>query len=112
MNSEFFSKRNENNDQEGESQIIMDIIRKRFIFTGRVQGVGFRYRAAYIARKINITGWVKNNWDGSVQMEAQGTEEEINKMLTLINQGSYISIDFIESQIIEIENSESGFHIR
>lgn len=40
----------------------MKKIRKHFVFSGRVQGVGFRYRAAYAAKGIGITGWVKNNW--------------------------------------------------
>lgn len=90
----------------------MNKIRKHFKFTGRVQGVGFRYRAAYIAQGLKITGWVKNNWDGSVEMEVQGTEEEINKMLTLINQGSFISIDYLESDFVELKKNENGFHIR
>ena len=69
------------------------MIRKAFRFTGAVQGVGFRYRAQYAANGCRVTGWVKNEWDGSVLMEAQGTEEHINEMLKLINEGSYIRID-------------------
>ena len=47
------------------------IVRKHFRFTGRVQGVGFRYRAKYAANGMGITGWAKNQADGSVEMEAQ-----------------------------------------
>ena len=72
------------------------MIRKALKFTGSVQGVGFRYRAQYAANGLRVTGWVKNEWDGSVSMEAQGTEEQINEMLKLINQGSYIQIDRME----------------
>ena len=49
-----------------------EILRRRWRFTGRVQGVGFRYFAACAAQKLGLTGWVANNWDGSVTLEAQG----------------------------------------
>ena len=89
-----------------------DVIRKRMRFTGRVQGVGFRYRAKYAANGMCITGWAKNEWDGSVVMEAQGTEVQINQMLKMINQSDYIVIDSIETKIIPVEEHETGFHVR
>ena len=39
---------------------------------GRVQGVGFRYSARYCALELGLAGWVRNEWDGSVEMEVQG----------------------------------------
>ena len=60
----------------------LTIVRKHMRFTGRVQGVGFRYRAKYAANGMGITGWVRNEWDGSVEMEAQGTEKQINYKTT------------------------------
>ena len=88
------------------------MVRKHFRFTGRVQGVGFRYRAKYAANGMCITGWVKNEWDGSVEMEVQGTEEAIDRMLIMINSGDYIVIDNIESQDTPLLENESGFHVR
>lgn len=88
------------------------MIRKAFKFTGSVQGVGFRYRAQYAANGLGITGWVKNEWDGSVSMEAQGSEEQINEMLKLINQGSYIRIDRMEYHEIPVVEDERSFHVR
>lgn len=88
------------------------MIRKAFRFTGAVQGVGFRYRAQYAANGCRVTGWVKNEWDGSVLMEAQGTEEHINEMLKLINEGSYIRIDRMEYHEIPLDEKERGFHVR
>ena len=88
------------------------MVRKHFRFTGRVQGVGFRYRAKYAANGMCITGWVKNEWDGSVEMEVQGTEEAIDRMLIMINGGDYIVIDNVESQDIPLLENESGFHVR
>lgn len=88
------------------------MVRKQFRFTGRVQGVGFRYRAKYAAGGMCITGWAKNNPDGSVTMEAQGTQEAIGRMLVMINQSDYISIDTIETKEIPLEEGERGFHVR
>ena len=52
----------------------MSEVRKHGIFHGRVQGVGFRYTAKYLARSMNLTGWVKNEYDGTVVLEVQGRE--------------------------------------
>lgn len=88
------------------------MVRKWFRFIGRVQGVGFRYRAKYAAGGMCITGWVKNEWDGSVEMEAQGTEEAINRMLVMINSSDYIVIDKIESKLIPLVEHENSFYVR
>jgi acylphosphatase len=58
------------------------IIRHRITFFGRVQGVGFRATARHIARSFAVTGWVRNEEDGSVQMEIQGTSAEVADCLT------------------------------
>ena len=52
------------------------MIRQHYIFKGEVQGVGFRYTAQYLAQSLGLTGWVKNNWDDSVEMEVQGAATE------------------------------------
>lgn len=88
------------------------VIRKEIHFTGSVQGVGFRYRAKYAADGCGVTGWVRNEWDGTVLMEAQGTERQINEMLKLINMGSYIRIEKMDYKELEVDSSEHGFHIR
>ncbi len=88
------------------------MIRKHFKITGRVQGVGFRYRAKYAANGMGLTGWVRNEWDGSVEMEVQGEKELINQLLVRINSGQYVYIDGIESKEIPLELDERGFHVR
>ena len=60
------------------------MIRQRIVFRGRVQGVGFRYRARMAAAQIGVTGWVRNNPDGTVTMEIQGTEEQISNVIIAI----------------------------
>ena len=78
----------------------MTILRKHIKFYGRVQGVGFRYRAEKSASIYDIYGWIKNNSDGSVEMEVQGEEENIDKMIELIKQGNFIEVDVIEEKNI------------
>ena len=51
-----------------------DIIRKHIIFHGSVQGVGFRYYSEHKANQLRLTGWVKNLYNGDVEMEVQGSE--------------------------------------
>lgn len=89
-----------------------EIIRRHMIIHGRVQGVGFRYRARYAAQGLRVTGWVRNEWDGTVEMEAQGTVEQIKEMLRVINSGTYISMEGIDSREIPVDMEERGFHVR
>lgn len=88
------------------------VIRREIRFAGAVQGVGFRYRAKYAATGCGVTGWVKNEWDGTVLMEAQGTNRQINEMLKVICAGSYIRIDHMDTRELPVEEKEGGFHIR
>ncbi len=53
-------------------------VAKRIIFRGQVQGVGFRYTSLRIAAGYEVTGFVRNLPDGTVEMSAQGTKMEID----------------------------------
>ena len=98
--------------QKGQgSEMSRDLIRKHYWFSGRVQGVGFRYRACYIASSLGVTGWVRNNWDDRVEMEAQGTREELARMVEMLYRQSFIGIEGIEDKVIPVE-VESGFYAR
>ena len=59
---------------------------KHIIFIGRVQGVGFRFTAHNIANRHQLTGYVRNLPDGSVELIAQGPPEDINDCITDIQQ--------------------------
>ena len=85
------------------------LIRRHIIFWGQVQGVGFRYRASHAALMYGCTGWCRNEWDGSVTMEIQGTEENIGKVILAIERGTYIHIENIESRTIPVTEGEYGF---
>ena len=54
---------------------------------GRVQGVGFRYFVKQSARDLNLTGWVRNRWNGAVEVAAEGTKESLETLLRDLRQG-------------------------
>ena len=79
-------------------------------FTGRVQGVGFRFFVAMNAERCHLTGWVKNMSDGSVTAEVQGTRVEIEKFLNLIQTGNrFVRVDEIEKEERPYEENEKRF---
>ena len=86
------------------------IIRKHFHFWGWVQGVGFRYRARHAAELYGCTGWVWNEYDGSVSMELQGTEDAIDGVILAIERGRYVRIENLEIRTIPAVPEERGFH--
>ena len=88
------------------------MIRRHITFSGWVQGVGFRYRARHAAELSGCTGWVRNEWDGSVTMEIQGEEENIDQVILAIERGTYIRIENMDSRTIPIVPEEIGFHTR
>ena len=63
------------------------MLTKHLIVTGRVQGVGYRNYMAFKARQFQITGWVRNRSDGSVEAVIQGTPENIDAMLLRAHRG-------------------------
>jgi acylphosphatase len=61
---------------------------------GRVQGVAFRYYAKNEADGLGLTGWVRNNDDGSVEVWAEGPEDKLNMFLEWLSRGpSHAHID-------------------
>ena len=85
------------------------MIRKHIRFWGRVQGVGFRYRAYHAANSVGATGWVRNEYDGSVTMEIQGTEEQIDQVILMIEKGRFVRIENMDARTIPFKEEERGF---
>lgn len=54
---------------------------------GLVQGVGFRYHTRSMAVRIGVRGWVRNNPDGTVEIYAEGTSEEVGRMENYLREG-------------------------
>ena len=88
------------------------IVRVRLEIDGIVQGVGFRYRAKYAAQNVGATGWVHNEYDGSVSMEIQGTEEQIDEVILSVERGKYVMITNMEVKSIPVIENERGFGAR
>ncbi|HAE80793.1 MAG: acylphosphatase [Clostridium sp.] len=87
------------------------ILRKHLIFSGRVQGVGFRYQARHLAQSLGLTGWVKNLWDERVEMEVQGEEAQIYRLIEELSRGRFIYIERVESETIPVDYHESSFRV-
>ncbi len=94
----------------GEADMEERVIRKAMVFFGTVQGVGFRWRARHAAASFGCTGWCRNEWDGSVTMEIQGTAERIDRVLRAIREGRYVQIEETRSRTIPVDPEERGFH--
>ena len=86
-------------------------IRKHMIFSGEVQGVGFRYRAFVYAQELGLTGWVINLDDGRVEMEVQGERKQLSRLTDRLRESRWIRIIDIEEQSIPVIK-ERGFQIR
>lgn len=74
-------------------------MRKKFIFSGQVQGVGFRYQAKKLALRYGLAGWVKNENDGRVILVYEGALENIEKAIDYLK-------NFFNQKIKNIEAME------
>ena len=88
------------------------VTRQRVIFQGRVQGVGFRARARMVASRYAVTGWVRNEPDGTVMLEAQGTETDLHAYMTELRKRTSGLVEREIHAHIRTEPHENGFEIR
>lgn len=80
--------------------------------TGLVQGVGFRYYVSQSAARLGLAGWVKNEWDTSVSLEAQGSASALASFLKDIQYGnSWAQVDNLKYRKIPEHTGESEFEI-
>jgi acylphosphatase len=87
--------------------------RVRAIIRGDVQGVGFRAATAEEARRAGVSGWVRNLRDGSVEVEAEGTAEGVDRLIRWLRRGPSLA----RVTAVEIDDSLppaglEGFSIR
>ena len=77
---------------------------------GRVQGVFFRYTTRKLARKLGLTGIVKNMPDGSVFIDAEGPEDKLNELLEFSKKGpKYATVEHVKHEYKEPEHKYKGF---
>lgn len=89
------------------------MVRYYFRFTGRVQGVGFRFFVSMNAERCHVTGWVKNMYDGSVTAEVQGTKLQVKQFLEITKNGNrFVHVTDVEAKERPLEEDEKGFRVR
>ena len=81
-------------------------------FSGRVQGVGFRYSTLQVAKEFEVTGFVKNLPDGRVQLEAEGRQAEVSAFVSAIEERLHGLVRQVERHPGSREPQFAGFEIR
>ncbi len=84
----------------------------RFVVTGRVQGVGFRYSAQRKARQLDLAGWVANRADGAVEGVVSGDQAALGQFNTWLSDGPPGAQVFTLDWKSTDEQPGSGFEIR
>jgi acylphosphatase len=84
----------------------------RYLVSGRVQGVGYRYFAMRAADALRVTGFVRNLADGRVEVVGEGPEEVLAEFEEKLRQGpAFASVDVIDKAPIE-RRGDRGFQVR
>ncbi len=72
----------------------------RWVISGRVQGVGFRWFVLRAAQRLGVTGWARNRWDGGVEVMGQGTSSMLQDFEKGLHEGPLLS------NVEKVEKSE------
>lgn len=89
------------------------MVRYHIIVHGHVQGVGFRFYSYQNAIKNNVRGWVRNNYDGTVEIDAVGCEEDMVRFIDLIKTGpAFSNVEHLNIQEIKDLKEYKSFEIK
>ncbi len=86
-------------------------VRKEIIFSGKVQKVGFRFEAYELAKKLGLTGFVKNKLDNTVYLEAQGEEDKILFLIDNMKALKRAKVSNVEIKDLPLVKEEKDFII-
>lgn len=90
----------------------MNDIQLRLSIHGVVQGVGFRWFAQRVANQSNLTGWVRNEPDGSVTVEVEGEAGLVKDFIVELKTGNrHAQVTRIDVQLVELKHEQSPFTI-
>jgi acylphosphatase len=90
----------------------MTAIARKFLVSGRVQGVGFRFFAQRAAARHQVRGYVRNLDDGRVEAVAQGPAEQVRDFgEDLVAGPTYSQVEAVEELVIDVEKTYSSFRI-
>jgi acylphosphatase len=85
---------------------------KRYVVRGRVQGVGFRWFVEREAHVLGVAGWVRNNHDGSVEVLAQGTRDQLSGLHSRLREGPRAArVDTVEVSEVRTTEGLNSFRI-
>lgn len=91
----------------------MGISCRHFLIYGNVQGVGFRAATEQQAKKLQLSGWVRNLPDGRVEILAQGEEKALQALQNWAEQGPrFASVHNVMAQPVAVKADITGFEIR
>ena len=82
------------------------------IFTGRVQGVFFRATAQEIARRYGVTGWARNERDGSVRCVVEAEADDLDRFVAAIERAKRANIDNTDITRLDATGEFDGFTVR
>ena len=86
-------------------------IRKEFHFKGNVQNIGFRFEVQSHSKQLGITGYAKNNDDGSVTAQLQGSLKDIKNVILSLQNIDRIQIDSMTEKDLPVDYYEKDFYI-
>ncbi|MFO0115515.1 MAG: acylphosphatase [Betaproteobacteria bacterium] len=88
----------------------MKLISVHLLITGRVQGVGFRESMRLVAQALDVTGWVRNLSDGSVETLLQGDEAAVDRLVAWCHNGPPgANVRFVDAKLIETSETYIAF---
>ena len=87
-------------------------VARRFLISGRVQAVGFRWFAETVAAREGLHGWVRNLPDGRVEAQAEGDTEAVDRFERAMRQGpSSARVERVEVDHVEPSGRDTGFAV-
>jgi acylphosphatase len=89
------------------------LVARRYVITGRVQGVGFRFFAEAAAAREGVHGWVRNRPDGAVEAWIEGDQEAVDRVEAALRRGpSHAHVDHVSVDEAAPTGRSTGFSIR
>ena len=96
-----------------DSQSKSDLQCRRYVVRGRVQGVGFRFYVEREAHMLGVAGWVRNNPDGTVEVLAQGTRDQLAGLHSRLREGPRAArVDEVEVSDADSTPGLASFQVR
>jgi acylphosphatase len=95
-----------------ESRAQTELHCRRYVVRGRVQGVGFRFFVEREAHMLGVAGWVRNNYDGTVEVLAMGSREQLTGLRSRLREGPRAArVDAVDESEAKLDPGLSTFRI-